>query len=99
MTSARQLKRKAEGTQIDLFGDAAPAHKRYVPPTEIVRNTLKNLLNDMRAARTWPWSSSIVEVHRERHFAYLCGLLPDREEAARWRALIDAEIARLDAAA
>jgi len=29
---------------------------------------------------------------------YLCEKLPDREEAARFRAEIDAEIARLDAA-
>jgi hypothetical protein len=41
----------------------------------------------------------MVALHRERTFAYLCERLPDREEAARWRAPIEAEVARLDAAA
>ena len=99
MTGARQLKRKAESTQIDLFGDAAPAGKAYVPTPELVRKSLQNLLDEMTKAETWPWNSSKVDLHRERTFSYLCGLLPDREEAARWRALIDTEIARLDAAA
>jgi hypothetical protein len=52
----------------------------------------------MQAAKSWPWNPSMVDLHRERTFAYLCGLLPDREEADRWRKLIDTEIARLEAA-
>lgn len=83
--------------QPDLFGDAAmPA---YVPKPEHVRNSLQSLLSQMRAAETWPWEPAMVALHRERTFAYLCERLPDREEAERWRRLIDAEAARLDAAA
>ena len=40
----------------------------------------------------------MVRLHREKTFSYLCDLLADREEAAGWRARIEAEIARLDAA-
>lgn len=83
--------------QPDLFGGAAPP--AYVPKPEHVRNRLASLLAEMRAAETWPWEPAIVALHRERTFAYLCERLPDREEAERWRALIEAEAARLDAAA
>ena len=83
-------------SQPDLFGEAtAPA---YVPKAEHVRNSLQSLLSKMQAAETWPWGPAMVALHRERTFAYLCERLPDREEAARWRALIEAEAARLDAA-
>ena len=85
-------------TQPDLFGDAAAA-PAYVPKAEHVRNSLQSLLSKMQAAETWPWSPATVRLHRESTFAYLCERLPDREEAARWRALIEAEAARLDAAA
>ena len=82
--------------QPDLFGDAQAGPKPYVPKPEHVRNSLQSLVNKMQAAKTWPWNPSVVDLHRERSFAYLCGLLPDQDEAARWRALIEAEIARLD---
>jgi hypothetical protein len=85
--------------QQSLFGEEDLGPKPYVTPTRIVRNTLKNLLDEMRASETWPWSPSMVEIHRNRNFAYLCGLLPDAAEAARWRAEIEAEAARLDAVA
>jgi hypothetical protein len=85
--------------QSDLFGDAQTGPKPYVPKPEHVRNSLQSLVTKMQAAETWPWNPSVVDLHRERTFAYLCGLLPDQDEAERWRALIEAEIGRLDAAA
>ncbi|MGD0024849.1 MAG: hypothetical protein ABSC37_09520 [Xanthobacteraceae bacterium] len=41
----------------------------------------------------------MVALYRETVWPYLYERLPDREEAARWRAEIEAEIARLAAAA
>ena len=98
MARTAQAKRVEPEAQADMFGaEAAP--RAYVPKPEHVRNALSSLLAEMRAAKAWPWNSSMVRLHRERTFSYLCGHLPDREEAERWRAEIDAEIARLDAAA
>jgi hypothetical protein len=84
--------------QPELFGEAA-SPPSYVPKPEHVRNSLQSLLSKMRAAETWPWSPATVRLHRERTFAYLCERLPDRDEADRWRAQLEAEVARLDAAA
>ncbi|MFQ5564671.1 MAG: hypothetical protein ACE5FO_14005 [Parvularculaceae bacterium] len=82
--------------QPDMFG--APAPKAYIPDPRHVRNRLQSLLSQMRDSETWPWSPVMVRLHRERTFDYLCGHLPDRAEAADWRAALDAEIARLEAA-
>ena len=84
-------------SQPDLFGaDTKPA---YVPDPRHVRNRLDHMLGVMRAAKTWPWEPVMVALYRETVWPYLYERLPDREEAERWRALIDAEIERLDAAA
>ncbi len=64
-----------------------------------MRNSLKSLLDQMRAAERWPWEGALLELYRDIVPPQLYADLPDREEAARWRAEIEAEIARLDAAA
>lgn len=85
--------------QADLFGDAVAAPKAYVPDPRHVRNRLNEMLSVMRSSESWPWEPVTVALYRETVWPYLYEKLPDREEAERWRADIDAEIARLDAAA
>ena len=82
--------------QPDMFG--APAPKAYVPDPRHVRNRLADLLGQLRAAENWPWEPVIVRLHRERNVPYLCDLLTDKDEAARWRAEFAAEMARLESA-
>jgi hypothetical protein len=96
MARNTHTKRRAPEDQPDMFGGPPP--QVYVPPLPIVRNTLKDMLDKMRAAKTWPWSESMVEININRHIPYLIGLLSDPAEAARWRAEIGAEAARLEAA-
>ena len=83
--------------QADLFGPAETAPRAYVPDPRHVRNRLDDMLAKMRAAHAWPWEPVMVSLYRETVWPYLFERLPDREEAARWRAEIEAEIARLDA--
>jgi hypothetical protein len=85
--------------QQSLFAEEELAPKRYVPKPEHVRNALKSLLDQMRAAERWPWEGAVLELYRDIVPPQLYADLPDREEAARWRAEFEAEIARLDAAA
>lgn len=80
-----------------MFG--APEPKGYVPDPKHVRNRLDDLLTQLKAADTWPWEPVIVRLHRDRNLPYLCDLLTDTEEAARWRAAFAAEMARLESAA
>ena len=82
--------------QADMFG--APAPKAYVPDPRRVRNRLEDLLRQLKAAETFPWEPVIVRLHRDRNVPYLCDLLPDREEAERWREAFAAELARLERA-
>jgi hypothetical protein len=56
------------------------------------------MLAAMRAAKRWQWEQVMVELYRETVWPYLYTRLPDQDEADRWRAEIEAEIARLDAA-
>ncbi len=85
--------------QRDMFGDM-PGKRRglkpYVPKLEHVRNSLSSMLEKMRAADTWPWSVSMVRLHREQTFDYLCALIPDEDERQDWRLRIAAEVTRLD---
>ena len=84
--------------QADLFGEALAAPRAYVPDPSHVRNRLTDMLGVMRASECWPWEPVMVALYRENVFPYLCERLPDREEAERFRAEIEAEIERLDAA-
>lgn len=81
--------------QPDMFGGLNIA-KAYVPKPEHVRNSLQSLLEKMQQAEVWPWSVSMVRLHREQTFDYLCALIVDENERVTWQARIAAEISRLD---
>lgn len=83
-------------SQPDLFGPAVTP--RYQPDPRHVRNRLAEMLAAMQAAERWPWEAVMVKLYRGTVWPYLYERLPDREEAERWRQLIDAEIARLEVA-
>ncbi len=85
--------------QQSLFAEDELATKRYVPDPRHVRNSLGDLLGQMRAAARWPWNGAVLSLYRDIVLPRLCEELLDREEAARWRAEIEAEVTRLDAAA
>jgi hypothetical protein len=85
--------------QQSLFAEEELAPKRYVPNPQHVRNSLKSLLEEMRAAKRWPWEGAVLELYRDIVPPQLYAELPDAEEATRWRSEIEAEAARLDAAA
>jgi hypothetical protein len=57
------------------------------------------MISVMRSSERWPWESDTIEFYRESVWPYLYEKLPDRDEAERFRAEIEAEISRLDAAA
>lgn len=86
-------------TQADLFGEAFATPKAYVPDPRHVRNRLIEMISVMRSSESWPWEPVTVALYRETVWPYLYEKLPDADEAARFRAEIEAEIARLDAAA
>ena len=83
--------------QPTLFAEEDMAPKRYVPNPQYVRNRLQSMLDEMRAATNWPWEPVIVSLRCDSVLPRLYELLPDRDEARRWRAQIDDEIARLNA--
>jgi hypothetical protein len=71
---------------------------RYAADTAAVRDRLQEMLAKMQAAASWPWKATTVESYRERLWPSLLARLSDPTEAAKLRAALDAEIARLDAA-
>lgn len=85
--------------QGDLFGGALPRDDVYVPKQPHVRNSLIDLLEDLRGYGIWAdcadWKR---ESMRDRRGPDLVKLIWDTDEAADWKRQIDAEIARLDAA-
>ena len=84
--------------QPDLFGEDAPQPKPHHVNPQHVRNRFIDFLAQMTAAKTWPWDDGHVETLRERTWPYLYAKLPDAAEAAEWKAKIEAEAARLEAA-
>jgi hypothetical protein len=86
--------------QSSLFAEneMGPKPKVYVPNPEHVRNRLRGLLEEMRDARHWPWKGAVLNLYRDIVPPQLFAALPDAEEAACWRAEIEAEAARLDSA-
>jgi len=80
--------------QHSLFQEEELRPARYVPNPQHVRNSLKSLLEQMRAAERWPWDGAVRELYRDIVPPQLYAELPGAEEAARWRAEIEAEAAR-----
>lgn len=86
-----------ETSQPSLFADGALPERPLHDPQE-ARARLNGMLATLRAAASWPWKEATVRSYREKLWPALLGRLPDATEAARLRAEIEAEIARLDAA-
>ena len=82
--------------QPDLF-DPAPAQAYQVNPQH-VRSRFIDFLAQMQAAETWPWDADYLDTLRTRTWPYLYAKLPDQTEAAEWKAKLETEAARLDAA-
>ena len=76
--------------------DALPFQPAY--DVGAVRERLEAALVKMRAAASWPWKDSTASRYRESVWPSLLKKLPDAAEAARLKAEMEAEIARLDAA-
>jgi hypothetical protein len=84
-------------TQQDLFAsEAAPEAPVYRPNPDKVRARLEHILGEARAASTFPWEPTRVSLYRTI-VPQMTTSLPE-EEAARWRAEFEAEMARLEAA-
>lgn len=71
---------------------------RYMADAAAVRDRLQQMLAKMQAAASWPWRASTVATYRQTVWPSLLSKLSDPDEAARLRAEIDGEAARLDAA-
>lgn len=85
--------------QGDLFGVAeAPAPRMFVPKREHILAPLDELLAAMRAAAVWPWDAVQTDLKRRHVWPHLLSHLP-ADEATAWRIALEAEAARLDAAA
>jgi hypothetical protein len=84
--------------QQSLFAeeDLAPPKKRRPPNPDFMRSRLEFALNLMRNAAVWPWEAERVRWFRESYWPEAYAALPPKE-AARFRAQIEAESARLDA--
>ena len=83
--------------QLFMFSeDQSPV---FMPHADTACEKLHGMLDKMRAAASGPWKASTVSLYRETVWSSLLGKLADHSEAIRLRAEMDAEIARLDAAA
>jgi len=81
----------------DPYGPNPYGPNPYRPDPRQVRGRLEDLLGRMRAAGRWPWKGAVLVLYRDGVLPRLCDALPDASEAARWRAEIEVEAARLDA--
>jgi len=82
--------------QGELFADATPAFR---PAPAHVLSGLERLCARLASAENWwGWTDWDIERFRNREPAYYCGLLGDEALAREWRAQLDTEITRLDAA-
>lgn len=82
--------------QPDLFGGPA-APPAYVVPYPIAVNTLTKTLALLQGSARWPWDADMKAARMERTVPKLLDVLPP-DEAADWRARIDEQVARLNAA-
>lgn len=80
-------------TQPDLFGDAGGPPRWRADPDK-VRRRLERILSEARAAAGNPWSSSQTQLYKTI-VPNMTRWLPE-DEAARWRAAFDAEMARFE---
>lgn len=83
--------------QPDLFGSESAAEAaQYRPDPEKVRARLRHILGEARGAEKFPWEPTRVSLYRTI-VPQMTNWLPE-DEATRWLAEFDAEMARLEAA-
>ncbi|MCC6946914.1 MAG: hypothetical protein IT539_04020 [Bradyrhizobiaceae bacterium] len=96
MASSRQGDLFQGGEQDELFDDEANTPTYYPDPDE-VREELKRILAEARAAKTMPWDAQRVSLYRTI-FPQMTQCLPE-DEGAQLRFDFDTEMARLEQAA
>jgi hypothetical protein len=87
--------------QQDLFGAPQPKREVFRVNPQHVINRFIEFEALMKAAAAWPWDEDHVETLKSRTWPYLYGKLRDVDcsaEADKWKAVMDAEAHRLDAA-
>ena len=85
--------------QSDMFG-AAPTSMAKINPQHVI-NRFIDFEAQMKAAQSWPWNEFWVGEYRSRTWPYLWDKLIEigcADEAAKWKAVMEAEAARLDSA-
>jgi len=83
-------------TQADLFAGISNAEPPpYRPDPDKVRARLERIIGQAREAQSVPWEPTRLSLYRTI-VPDMARFLPD-EEAARWCAAFDAEMARLEA--
>jgi hypothetical protein len=83
-------------SQLDMFaGDATGEPQAYRADPDKVRSRLCRILDQARSAAAMPWGPTRVSLYRTI-VPQMTEWLP-AEEAARWRADFDSEMARLEA--
>jgi len=89
--------KRFDDPQTDLFGLAEPPAAPFDADRKDALKQLNRFLSTLRAAAVWPWDEAHVDLRRTYVWPNLLRRLPD-DEAAEWRASLEAEAARLDAA-
>ena len=87
--------------QQDLFGASTPKREVYRVNPQHVINRFIEFEAMMKAAAAWPWDEDHVETLKNRTWPYLYNKLREVDcgaDADRWKLVMDAEAARLDAA-
>jgi hypothetical protein len=93
MPAARR--KPAKATVPDLFGGELPTVRRSLaPPRDEVVGALDGMLAALKAAETSPWDPYKTELRRTYVVPELLRWLPE-DEAATWRAALEAEFDRL----
>ncbi len=94
MPDADEADHPDDEMQPDLFGaEPVPA---YRPDPEKVRARLHKILDEARAAQTFPWGPARVSLYRTI-FPQMTNWLPE-DEGAELRFEFETELARLEAA-
>ena len=87
--------------QQDLFGTNTPNREVYRVNPQHVINRFIEFEAQMKDAVTWPWDEDHVEILKNRTWPYLYNKLREVDcgaDADKWKTVMDAEAARLDAA-
>ena len=86
--------------QLDMFENVRPVAPKTVfrVDPEDVRQKLAEFVDELKALEAWPWRKELVDRLHSMTWPYLFEKLQNPEEAQKWKALLEKEAARLDAA-